>query len=101
MYSLAVITFVAVLRKDKNIAQYTLVLASIGLVISTYHYLLEWFPQLESNVCSLDVPCTTIWFRQFGFVTLCFMAGSAFIAVISISIALIREPRFIKEATHG
>jgi disulfide bond formation protein DsbB len=68
-----------------------MVLAGVGLVVSTYHYALEWFPQLESNVCSLDVPCTTVWFRELGFVTLCFIAGSAFIAVITISLALKRE----------
>lgn len=91
IYSIAIITFVAALRRDKNIATYSMVLAGVGLVVSAYHYLLEWFPQLESNVCSIDVPCTTVWFRELGFVTLCFMAGSAFIAVISISLALMRE----------
>lgn len=91
MYSIAVIFLVAAIRKDKAIARYSIVLASIGFVISTYHYLLEWFPTMESNVCSVDVPCTTIWFREFGFVTLCFMAASAFIFVISVSLALIRE----------
>jgi disulfide bond formation protein DsbB len=91
MYSIAIITFVAALRRDKNIATSSLVLACLGLVVSAYHYALEWFPQLESNVCSLDVPCTTVWFRELGFVTLCFMAGSAFIAVITISLALKRE----------
>ena len=91
MYSLAIITFVAALRRDTNIARYTIVLAPIGLVVSTYHYLLEWYPTLESNVCSIDVPCTTIWFREFGFVTLSFMAGSAFILVIAMSLALIRS----------
>lgn len=98
MYSIAIISFVAALRRDKNIARYSMVLAGIGLIVSTYHYLLEWFPQWESNVCSLDVPCTTIWFRELGFVTLCFMAGSAFIAVIAISLAFIRESHLTKEA---
>jgi disulfide bond formation protein DsbB len=93
IYSIAIITFVAASRRDKNIAVYSFVLACVGLVVSTYHYLLEWFPQLESNVCSVDVPCTTVWFRELGFVTLCFMAGSAFIAVITISLALMRESR--------
>jgi disulfide bond formation protein DsbB len=93
MYSIAIITFVAALRRDKNIAVYSLVLSVVGLLVSTYHYLLEWFPQLESNVCSIDVPCTTVWFRELGFVTLCFMAGSAFIAVVTISVALMRESR--------
>jgi disulfide bond formation protein DsbB len=96
MYAIAIITFVAALRRDKNIAVYSLVLAGVGLLVSTYHYLLEWFPQLESNVCSIDVPCTTVWFRELGFVTLCFMAGSAFIAVVTISVALIRESHFVE-----
>ena len=91
MYSIAIITFVAALRRDRKIAPYTIVLAAVGLVVSTYHYLLEWYPTLETSVCSLDTPCTTIWFREFGFVTLCFMAGSAFIFVISTSLALIRD----------
>jgi disulfide bond formation protein DsbB len=91
MYSIAIITFVAALRRDRKIAPYTIVLAAVGLVVSTYHYVLEWFPTLETSVCSLDTPCTTIWFREFGFVTLCFMAGSAFIFVISTSLALIRN----------
>jgi disulfide bond formation protein DsbB len=98
MYSIAIITFVAAIRRDKQIARYSIVLAALGLIVSTYHYLLEWFPTLESNVCSLDIPCTSVWFREFGFVTLCFMAGSAFIAVISISLALIREPEQTQEA---
>jgi disulfide bond formation protein DsbB len=92
MYSIAIISFVAAIRKDKNIARYTIVLAPIGLLVAAYHYVLEWFPTLESNVCSLDIPCTSIWFRELGFVTLCFMAGCAFITVIAISLAIIREP---------
>ena len=91
IFSIAIISFVAALRNDKNIARYTIVLAPIGLLVSTYHYLLEWFPTLETNVCSLDVPCTAVWFRELGFVTLCFMAGCAFITVIAVSLAIIRE----------
>ena len=55
--------------------------ALVGLVVSTYHYLVEWFPQLESRVCSVDVPCTTVWFRKLGFLTMPSMAGIAFIAI--------------------
>ncbi|MFM9084065.1 MAG: hypothetical protein ACKOQ7_09360, partial [Actinomycetota bacterium] len=50
-----------------------------------YHYLLEWFPHWESGVCSVDVPCNAVWFREFGFVTLAFMAGCAFLATIVFS----------------
>ena len=93
MFSIAIISFAAALRNDKNIARYTIVLAPLGLIVSTYHYLLEWFPTLETNVCSLDVPCTAVWFRELGFVTLCFMAGCAFITVIAVSLAIMREQK--------
>ena len=93
MYSIAIISFVAALRNDKNIARYTIVLAPLGLVVSTYHYLLEWFPNLETNACSLEVPCTAVWFRELGFVTLSFMAGCAFVTVIAVSLAIMREEK--------
>ena len=66
-----------------------LVLASLGVLVSTYHYLLEWFPQLETNVCSVDVPCTSVWFRGFGFVSLALMAGLAGVFVIVVSAVLV------------
>ena len=100
MFSIAIISFAAALRNDKNIARYTIVLAPLGLIVSTYHYLLEWFPTLETNVCSLDVPCTAVWFRELGFVTLCFMAGCAFITVIAVSLAIIREQKIDSTSTH-
>ena len=100
MFSIAIISFVAALRNDKNIARYTIVLAPMGLVVSTYHYLLEWYPNLETSVCSLDVPCTAVWFRELGFVTLCFMAGCAFITVIAVSLAIMREQSIDSTSIH-
>ena len=85
MFSLAVLSSVAAVRRDRNFTVYAIVAASVGLTVSTYHYLLEWFPHWESGVCSVDVPCNAVWFREFGFVTLAFMAGCAFIATIVFS----------------
>ena len=88
MYSLAVILLVAAVKRDHGITKYALPLAFIGAGISTYHYLLEWFPSIETDVCSIDVPCTTIWFREFGFATLSFMALSGFLLIIALMVAL-------------
>ena len=97
MYSLAIVLLVALVRRwlaarrspagdpfasQREITPHAVVLASVGTVVSTYHYLLEWNPTWESNVCSLDVPCTTIWFREFGFVSLPFMALCGFVSII-------------------
>lgn len=84
MFSLAIVLLVAALRRDRGIVPYAVTLAAVGATVSTYHYLVEWFPTLETNVCSADVPCTTVWFRTFGFVSLAFMAFSGFVAVATV-----------------
>jgi disulfide bond formation protein DsbB len=83
MYPLAVIMLVAAIRRDRSVRWYAGPIAAAGAVISTYHYLVEWFPSLEgSGVCAVSVPCTVPWFRQFGFVTLSLMALCGFVAIL-------------------
>jgi disulfide bond formation protein DsbB len=82
MYPLAIILIIAALRKDWKVKFYAVPLAAIGAVIASYHWLLERFPNIESGVCDVEVPCEFVWFELFGFVTLPFMALTAFVAVI-------------------
>lgn len=82
MYPLAILLIVAALVKDKKVWRYAVPLASIGITISTYHWFLERFPNLDAGVCDVDVPCEFIWFQHFGFVTLPFMALTGFLAVL-------------------
>jgi disulfide bond formation protein DsbB len=83
MYPIAVIALLAWLRRDLAARWYMLPLAVIGAGVSTWHYLLEWNPQWESESCSLFGPaCSAPWFREFGFVTLALMALCGFVAVI-------------------
>jgi disulfide bond formation protein DsbB len=86
MYSTAIILVVAVIRRgDWAVRPYALALAVIGAVVSIYHYLVEWFPEIESEgVCSLTVPCNFVWFRRLGFVTIPFMALCGFLAVSAL-----------------
>jgi len=84
MYPLAVILLVAALRRDRSVRWYVAPLAAIGALISTYHYLVEWHPQLEGDVCGIGPDCSAIWFREFGFVTLAFMALCGFVTVLAL-----------------
>jgi disulfide bond formation protein DsbB len=54
-------------------------------VISAYHWLLERFPSIDAGVCSTAVPCELVWFEKFGFITLPFMAFTAFAAVLAVT----------------
>lgn len=82
MYPLAIILIIASLRRDSKIGWYAVPLATIGASISTYHWLLERFPNLDAGACDVQVPCELIWFEEFGFVTLPFMAFTGFFAII-------------------
>ncbi len=86
IYPQVVLLGVAVVRRDERARVAALVLATVGLAISTYHYSLELFPSLDAGACSSEVPCSYVWFRRFGFLTLPGLAWltSASIAWLSV-----------------
>ena len=84
MYPLAVILLVAAIRRDRGVRWYAIPLAGLGACVSIYHYLVEWHPQLEGDACDPTNPCSLVWFREFGFVTLALMALCGFVAIIAL-----------------
>jgi disulfide bond formation protein DsbB len=83
MYPLVLILGIAVLRRDPAVRIYAIPVALVGAAISTYHYVLEWFPQIDTGACSAVIPCTQVWFREFGFISLPLLALIAFGLVIT------------------
>lgn len=93
MYPLAVLLGLAAIRRDHGIRIYGWTIAGAGLALSTYHYLIERFPSLESGTCDPNNPCSLVWVWKFHFISIPFMAGSAF-ALIAVLLALVpRSPR--------
>ena len=83
MYPIALVALVALIRRDRGARWYILPMATIGALISTWHYLVEWHPTWEGTSCSLFGPaCSDIWFRTWGFSTLAFMALCGFVSII-------------------
>ncbi len=89
MYPLVPVLGLAAWRRDRAIRPYAAVLAAIGALIAAYHVLLERYPTLESSVCEPTTPCTVIWVRHFGYLTIPAMALSAF-ALILVLVAVAR-----------
>ena len=81
LYPQALILTIAAVRRDCSIWIYSLPLALIGIAISIYHYQLERFPDQAHVACSATIPCTTIWFEQFGYITITMMALTASTAI--------------------
>jgi len=84
MYPLAPMLGIAAVREDLGIRPYAWVLAASGALIAAYHYVIEWVPNLEATACSAEVPCTVPYFREFGFVSIAFMALCGFLAIATL-----------------
>ena len=85
MYPLAVILFIAALRKDHGIRIYATALAGIGAIIAAYHRLIQAYPDLEGgSSCSATVPCSAAYLDIFGFITIPYMALSGFLLILAL-----------------
>ena len=84
MYPSAILLVIAAFRGDGTVRRYVLPLVGLGAIISSYHILLERFPNLESGTCDPTNPCSLIWFEKFGFVTIPVMALTAFLAIAGL-----------------
>jgi len=82
MYPLVIVLAVAALRRDRWVWITALVFVVVGAPLSLYHWLVERVPAFEeSSSCSAVAPCSTPWFEKLGFVTLAWMAMSAFLLI--------------------
>jgi disulfide bond formation protein DsbB len=82
MYPLVIVLGVAALRRDRAAWMTGGVFVVLGAPLSLYHWLVERVPAFEeSSSCSAITPCNTPWFEKWGFVTLAWMAMSAFLLI--------------------
>ena len=93
MYPLVILTAVAWFRKDAAVKWYALPLVVIGAGISTYHYLIERFPDQVSFSCNTDVPCSTVWIWKFHFLSIPGMAWVGFLLIGTLVLLARPAPR--------
>lgn len=80
MYPLTFVLGVGIIRKDKNVVFYSLPLSIIGLLIASYHILLQegLIPQ-SLQPCGVSVvTCGAKYLTLFGFVTIPILSFVAF-----------------------
>lgn len=99
MYPIAFVLGFAAWRNYPKVRIPVMVTVVIGAAISSYHYLIQWFPSLEGNSCSITVPCTTAWFRVFGFISIPYMALSAFAFVFVMMLSLRANSNHVRDNT--
>jgi len=92
MFPQAIILGIALLKKDKNIIDYSLVLSAIGILFSIYHYFIQT-TQISGLPCSANAAeggCSTQLVLEFGYISIPIMTMTVF-ALIILSLLYTRE----------
>jgi hypothetical protein len=86
MYPLVVVLGVATWRRDRQVWRTALPIAVIGAGIAVWHLAIERNPAL-GGACDVTAPCSLIWVREFGFLTIPTMALLGFLAITALVLA--------------
>ncbi|SET57554.1 disulfide bond formation protein DsbB [Oceanobacillus limi] len=87
MYPLALILGIATFKNESSVKKYVLPMAVIGWGISLFHYLEQKVPGFaEIKPCKNGVPCSAEYINWLGFITIPFLALTAFSFIIIIMI---------------
>lgn len=82
MYPQVILLGIAAYRNDRSIIRYVLPLSIVGGSISLYHYAEQKIPALANLLpCKVGIPCNFDYINWFGFITIPFMALTAFILI--------------------
>ena len=92
MYPLVVVLGVAAFRNSGLVRWYAVPLAGVGALVAIYHYALQRIPALDTGTCAPEAPCTQTWLNEFGFISIPFMALTAFGAILVLLLVFHRQP---------
>jgi disulfide bond formation protein DsbB len=85
MYPLVLLLLIGLFPFDGKVMRFTIPLAAIGWLISSYHNLLHYGIVPESaSPCVQGVSCATIFVKWFGFITIPLMSFTAFTLILSL-----------------
>ena len=92
MYPIGLLTIVGIIKQDEYLPNYVLPLSLIGICFSVYHVLLQNQIISQAGGCT-GVSCSLKYINYFGFVSIPVLAGTAFLIINIIMIAMWRMQR--------
>lgn len=94
MYPLVLILGIAAVRKDWQQTIYVLPLSGLGVLMAGYHYMTQKIPALSEATGSCGIiPCNTEYINWLGFITIPFLALTAFILIFILQLILWKAAR--------
>ncbi len=88
MYPLVIISLVGIFLQDEYLPNYVLPFSVAGILLAGYHYLVQMGILPEPVSCADIVPCGSRYVNYLGFITIPFMALTAFTLITIILVAV-------------
>ena len=86
MYPIVIISLIGLIKNDVNSRYYVRVFSGIGILASTYHYILQKVSFVADSLpACTGVDCTVQYINWLGFITIPFLALIAFILIFTMS----------------
>jgi hypothetical protein len=86
MYPIVFISYMGIAKQDKRFTDYVLPLSVIGIFLEAYHYALQKLPLHSVFGCSLENPCSALQVNYFDFITIPFLALTAFVVITILAV---------------
>ncbi|MDQ0352153.1 disulfide bond formation protein DsbB [Alkalibacillus filiformis] len=87
MYPLVLIYLIGIIIKDRKVFIYGVVFSIIGFLTAWYHYAIQKVTLLQDSSPSCgQVSCLAQYINWGGFITIPFLAGTAFTLILIISV---------------
>lgn len=97
MYPIVLIAGIGLFQKNEKIALTTGIFASVGGMLSLYHYGIQKLRFLSDSAPSCgNVPCTGEYVNYLGFITIPFLALTAFLLIAITSFLLVKSQKETK-----
>jgi disulfide bond formation protein DsbB len=101
MYPLVVLFGIASYRGDKGIITYSLPFSVAGIFIAGYHYLDQKIPSFgPPTACSSGIPCNAAYINWAGFITIPFLALTAFTLITVILVVMLTTSDTLSSKTQ-
>lgn len=94
MYPIVPISLIGFLKKAKDVHHYILPLAIPGLILEIYHYTLQKSSFESPFECTGANPCAALSVDYFGFITIPFLCGTAFIIILILCYFLKKQSKY-------
>lgn len=91
IYPITLISWVALWRKDADIAWYTLLFSFFAIILEAYHYGLQKFEIQTSQICTRANPCNALSVNYFWFITIPLLCLIAAIIIFIASLMIVSK----------